>query len=77
MNIIEEFKTGNALHLGKSKKYKNVYIYKLSNNQIIFKANTGHRSKAFTEERLAALFVDKYLISINKPPVNILKPLAK
>jgi hypothetical protein len=32
------------------------------------------RSKCFATEREAALQVDKWLIELGKPPVNILKP---
>lgn len=65
-------------YIGKSKKFKNVYIRKCKKNKTFFYIarviiNGKLKLKSFKTERDAALFVDKALISFNKEPINILK----
>ena len=66
-------------YIGKSKKFKNVYILKSRKNEtLIYKGAIVINGKLkqkldFKTEREAALFVDKALISFNKEPINILK----
>ncbi len=70
-----------ANHKPNSKsKYKYVDFFKpktKSDGAGYFKMNIkGVKKKVFKSEREAALAVDKYLISIGKNPVNILKKKA-
>ncbi len=71
--------SGNQMeYIGKSKKFKNVYIEKCRKNKTLLYIarviiNGKLKMKRFETEREAALFVDKALISFNKEPINILK----
>jgi hypothetical protein len=62
-------------HVGKSLIYKNVYIKKrCDNGELFYCGNIKRRTKYFTTEREAAIYVDLVLIDNNLPPINILKP---
>ena len=64
-------------YLGKSTKYKHVYIYQTRSGKSYKGMLYGARynqtfGKYFKTEREAALYIDKQLIERNKEPVNIL-----
>lgn len=67
-------------HLGKSKKYKNVYKYRnyTNANEIFWYGEihinlVGQKKYGFTDERECAKWVDLQLIRAGKPPKNVLK----
>ena len=59
-------------YIGKSKKYKGVYIFQ-KNRFVYYYVGGIKNQKTFATEREAALFYDCERIANNKQPVNILK----
>ena len=73
--------TRELKYLKKSEFYKNVYIQEKKDGTSIYlakivKNKMRYSSNHFTE-REAALAIDKYLITINEEPINILKKVVK
>jgi hypothetical protein len=60
-----------AKYIGKSKKYKGVYIW-INGNKIFYCGGTK-KMKMFHNEKDAALWYDAQRIMEGKKPVNILK----
>jgi len=60
-------------HIGKSEKYKYVYIYRNSVGNIAYFGKVAkYKKQGFINERDCALWVDKILLDMNKEPINIL-----
>ena len=64
-------------YLGKSDKYRNVSKESMPDETIIYIADITRNKRRYSSyhytERDAALAIDKYLITINEEPINILK----
>lgn len=64
-------------YLGKS-QYEHVYIRELRGGQIVYVLSVnnkkyGNIQKCFTDEKEAAMYLDKILIQKGFEPINILK----
>ena len=55
-------------------KYKYVSVMLKGGKTKMFASSILQHFRTFLNEREAALYVDKVLINVGKPPVNILKP---
>lgn len=76
------FKLVTTKYLGKSEKYRYVYLRRCrTTRKILYLFKKRHKgktvSKMYDNERSAALAVDKFLISVGLEPVNILKKILK
>lgn len=67
---------GRFKYIGKSDKYKYVYISK-SFDGIMYTGKVGKKKRMFKDEREAARWVDLALIDAGKEPVNVLKRKVK
>ncbi len=67
---------GTLKYLGMSEKYRYVAIYTDCKGKIFYQGRIRRVGKLVTDERVAAINVDKQLIAKGKEPINILKRIT-